>query len=325
LRFIDEAIITVRAGSGGAGSASFYRGAFVPKGGPDGGDGGRGGDIILRASPNIATLADVALKSLYQASDGKPGQGNQKSGRAGRDIIIQIPIGTVVYDADSQEIAADLVEMDQSVIVAKGGRGGRGNVHFASSRNRTPRFAEAGRPGEKKRLRLELKLIADVGLVGRPNAGKSTLLKALTRAAPKIGDFPFTTLTPNLGVVPVGEYSRFTIADLPGLIEGARFGRGLGHRFLRHIERTNLIVVLIETSEPNYVQTYASLMSELQGYSEDLVQLPRLVVRSKADIPQAVGSDDFNFDLAVSAFSSNGLQDLVKMIAEKLRISNISI
>ncbi len=320
MRFIDEAIITVKAGDGGAGSTSFYRGAFIPKGGPDGGDGGRGGSIILRSSPNVSTLADLTLKSLYQAPNGKPGGSNRMTGRSGKDVYIQLPVGTVVYDNETQEILADLVEAGQTVVVAKGGRGGRGNVHFATPSNRTPRFAESGIPGEKRTLRLELKLIADVGLVGRPNSGKSTLLKALTRATPKIGDFPFTTLKPNLGVVQVGFYRRFTIADIPGLIEGARFGRGLGHRFLRHIERTNLIVVLIETPDRNYAKTYASLMEELKGYSVELLQLPQIIVRSKADLPMTNIDDDFKFDLAISSFNGYGLSELVKMISDKLNI-----
>jgi len=319
--FIDEAVITVKGGDGGDGSASFHRAPFVPKGGPDGGDGGRGGNVVFRSSAQLFTLEDVILKRRYAAPDGKPGAGGRKSGKSGKDIIIELPVGSIITDLNSGETLADMSSDRETIIAARGGRGGRGNVHFATSRNRTPRQAESGRKGEERRLAIELKLLADVGLLGKPNAGKSTLLAALTRATPRVADYPFTTLTPNLGVVPVGGYGRFIMADIPGVIEGASQGKGLGHRFLRHIERTRIIVVLIETPEPSYRRVYLELVEELERFSAELAALPRIVARSKSDLARPSSNRErFRFDLTISSLTGEGLTELVDVLADRLGV-----
>lgn len=319
MRFIDEVVIFVKSGKGGAGSSSFHRAPFVPKGGPDGGDGGRGGDIIFVASSQLTTLEDFTLHRRISATDGKNGAGGRKSGRAGKDLILKVPAGTLIFDDESGEILGDLETDGETLTAVKGGRGGRGNVHFVTSTNRTPRRVDPGGESVELRLRLELKLLADVGLVGKPNAGKSTLLSALSDATPKIAAYPFSTLEPSLGVVKVGDYGRFVLADIPGLIEGAHKGRGLGHRFLRHIERTRLIVVLIETSEENYTEARNQLLNELHSYSESLSRLPKLFVRSKCDLTKPVTNRSrMKFDLVLSAVSGEGLGELVELIAQTL-------
>jgi len=320
-QFIDHAVVIVKGGNGGDGSTSFYRAAYVPKGGPDGGNGGRGGDVIFRASPQLATLEDFALKRSYVGESGKAGSSDRKAGKSAKDIYVDMPVGTIIYDDETGDILADLTEPGEIFMAAKGGRGGRGNVNFATSTNRTPQKAEEGRRGKERRLRLELKLLADVGLLGRPNAGKSTLLSALTRATPRIADYPFSTLTPNLGVVPVGGYQRFVMADIPGVIEGASEGKGLGHFFLRHIERTRLIVVLIETPELDYRQAYKGLVAELENFSDELAALPRLIVRSKCDLPKPPGrKGKMHFDMVLSGVSGEGLDEFVAAIAARLGI-----
>lgn len=318
MRFVDEAKIRVMAGKGGDGLVHFHREAYRPKGGPDGGDGGKGGDVVFRADPHKSTLADVALKPLYKAPNGRPGGPNKKEGRSGKDLIIDLPVGTQVYDEVNGELIADLTRAGEMVVVARGGKGGRGNVHFATPRNRIPQYAEPGAKGEERLLRLELKLLADVGLVGKPNVGKSTLLRALTRARPQVADYPFTTLNPHLGVVTCKDYTRLVIADLPGLIEGARLGKGLGHRFLRHIERTSLLLIMIESPDPDPFQTYQTLLEELEGYNSELLSLPRLVVRSKADLEPSPAALLYPFDLAISAVTGEGLGELIERLREKL-------
>ncbi|MFP4031894.1 MAG: GTPase ObgE [Desulfococcaceae bacterium] len=335
MKFVDEATITVRSGNGGNGCLSFRRERFIPKGGPDGGDGGRGGDVRVAASPRIRTLYDFRSRRQFRAPNGRPGEGGQRTGRGGDDLVVEVPLGTLVYDADDGTPLADLTGPEDSVVVARGGRGGRGNLHFKSSTHRTPRFAQPGEPGETRNLRLELKLLADVGIVGFPNAGKSTLIGALSAARPRIADYPFTTVAPNLGVVTDGG-DPFVVADVPGLIEGAHAGAGLGVRFLRHLERTRLLVHLIDAAEidPDApLERYGAIQRELSRYSVDLGDRPQVVVFSKMDIPEAeVGSELFEMaareiglsvhPLRISAATRSGLRRLVGEIRRRLDSSD---
>jgi len=282
--FVDEAQLHVKAGDGGAGSVSFRREAHVPKGGPDGGDGGKGGDVWLEADPHVRTLLDCRERPQYRAGHGGAGQGSTKTGADGDDLVVHVPAGTVVKAAETGELLADLVRPGERFRVAKGGRGGRGNARFATATHQAPRRADPGEPGEELTIELELKLIADVGLVGLPNAGKSTLLSRVTRARPKIADYPFTTLEPNLGIVALDVERTFVMADLPGLIEGASDGKGLGLQFLRHVERTQVIVFLIDASAEDPAGTLALLEREIARYSPALAEKPRRVVLSKADL-----------------------------------------
>ena len=288
--FLDQVKIWVRAGDGGDGAASFRREAHVPRGGPDGGDGGRGGSIHLRVDPGETTLIDYRFKHHFRADSGGKGGGSRRHGKAGRDIVLPVPPGTAVF-ADGQLIA-DLVARDQQVMVARGGRGGLGNVHFATATHRTPRHAQKGEPGEERWLTLELRLIADVGLVGLPNAGKSTLLRALTAAQPKVADYPFTTLEPSLGVLDLSagipeDERRPTIADLPGLIEGASMGAGLGHAFLRHVERTRLIAHVVDAAARTPADDLETVREELVAHDPALIEKPTLLVANKMDLPAA--------------------------------------
>jgi GTP-binding protein len=281
--FVDQAIIQVKAGSGGPGAVSFRREMFEPKGGPNGGDGGKGGDVIVAAEEGMSTLYDFRHQTLWSAPNGESGGRKQCTGAAGKDLIIRLPPGTLLFNAESAELIHDLKPGEQ-VIVAKGGRGGFGNEHFKSSTNQTPKNATPGEPGEELRLRLELKLIAEVGIVGLPNAGKSTLLAALTAATPKIADYPFTTLSPQLGVATLDGTRRIILADIPGLIEGASQGAGLGHDFLRHIERTKVIVHLLDSrpqDESNPSDNYRLIREELKQYSPELADKPELVVLTR--------------------------------------------
>ena len=319
LRFVDEIVIKVCGGNGGSGVTSFHRAKYLPKGGPDGGDGGHGGDVILRASTQLGTLEDASLRNIIRAENGTAGQGGRKRGRNGSHKVIDLPIGTLVWDEESKRLFADLSEEGQQFTIVRGGRGGFGNARFATSTNRAPRKCTPGKSGEERQIRLELKLLADVGLVGRPNAGKSTLLAKLTRAKPHIGDYPFSTLSPALGIVNYGIYQRFIIADIPGLAEGAHEGRGLGHQFLRHIERTRLLVLMIEAEETDYQSAYNQLVDELEGFGGDLTALPRITTMSKSDLFTSEDrNDDFQFDLKISSITGEGLDELVDLMAEKL-------
>jgi GTP-binding protein len=326
--FIDRRTIFVKGGDGGRGCCSFRREKYEPKGGPDGGDGGDGGNVIIRAVAGADSLADVVNRKHVRAPNGSPGQGAQKTGRSAKDVVISVPPGTIIYDRDRGNILRDLVQAGDEVIVGKGGRGGRGNKYFATSTNRTPREAEPGEPGEERWLILELKVIADAGLIGLPNAGKSTLLSRLSQAHPEIADYPFTTKHPNLGVVHSGGERVFVLADLPGLIEGAHSGIGLGHEFLRHVERTRVLVHLIEPlpldgADP--VANYRMVRRELELYRQELATKPEVVAMSKCEL---TGSDEVRARIerelgceviAISAVTGQGLAQLVGRVAEELQ------
>jgi GTP-binding protein len=328
--FVDEIDVFVKGGAGGAGCVSFRREKFVPRGGPDGGDGGDGGSIILEADPSITTLLDFHYQRHYTAARGHHGEGANRHGRSGDDTILRVPLGTVVSDRDGGEPLGDLTERGQRLTVAKGARGGRGNARFATSTNRAPRRADLGRAGEERWIHLELKLLADVGVVGFPNAGKSTLVSRLSAAKPKIADYPFTTLVPTLGIVRAGEDRSFVIADLPGLIPGAASGKGLGHRFLRHVERTRLLVHLIDldpSTGRHPLADYQAIRDELSAYSPELAAHPEIVVVNKAELS---GTGDARAAVerfcaerglpfhAISAVTGDGLPALVHDVARRL-------
>ena len=328
--FVDEAQITVRAGRGGDGICSFRREMFVPRGGPDGGDGGHGGHVIVTASHRLTTLLDLRYQKHYEAEDGRPGSGSNCTGRTGKDILITLPVGTVVYDDATGDMLADLVTEGEPVVIAQGGRGGRGNSNFATSTNRTPTRCTQGTVGEERTLRLELKLLADVGLVGFPNAGKSTLIAAISSARPKVADYPFTTLTPHLGVVQWGSDRSFVVADIPGLIEGAHHGKGLGFQFLRHIERTAFLLHLIDVSEwapDEPVASFEIMRQELAAYDEGLNGRPFAVVATKIDISGACDRlmqlqsyckrHNYTY-FAVSAATREGLDNLIAFVGKQV-------
>ncbi len=282
--FIDYTKIYIKAGNGGDGAVAFRREKYVPKGGPAGGNGGNGGSIIFTADPNLTTLLDFQYKRRYLAEDGAPGGSSLKDGRGGKDIVIRVPVGTIIKEENSEEILCDLDEAGKEFIAAKGGRGGKGNSNFATPTNRTPRFAEDGKPGPEKFLVLELKLIADVGLVGFPNAGKSTLISVISDAKPKIADYPFTTLEPNLGIVRYKDFKSITVADIPGIIEGAHLGKGLGLKFLRHIERTKILLLMIDITSEDYAGDFKTLMAELNQYSKVLSKKKKILAFTKSDL-----------------------------------------
>ena len=289
MQFIDECTIDVRAGAGGDGKVAFRREPNVPRGGPAGGDGGNGGSIILVADEQLGTLLDLRYQKHYRAKNGEPGFDRDKYGASAADVIVRVPVGTVVHDVDTDEVLCDLSTAGQRFVAAQGGKGGRGNIHFATSTYQAPTKAEPGEPGQERKLRLELKLLADAGLVGYPNAGKSTFISAVSRARPKIADYPFTTLVPNLGVVGLPGGRSFVLADIPGLIEGASEGHGLGHRFLRHVERTRVLLHLIEVSaEPGRdpLHDYDVINRELERYSPELAKRPQIVALSKLDLTE---------------------------------------
>lgn len=325
--FVDEVEILVEAGRGGDGCVSFRREKYIPRGGPDGGDGGDGGSIVIRAEPGIHSLAAIAQRKHWKAPNGQPGRGSQCHGASGEDLLIRVPCGTLVFDADGGYLLKDLAEPGQQVTVARGGKGGKGNVHFKSPTNRAPRQATPGTEGQSRRIRLELKIIADVGLVGKPNAGKSTLLSRLSRARPEIAPYPFTTKYPNLGRVQVDFDRSLVMADVPGLIEGAHAGAGLGHEFLRHIQRAGILVHLVEPepmdgSDP--VANYQTIREELERYDTQLAARPEIVAVSKADLPGAAAVRQRLAQaldrpvLLVSAVTGQGLNDLLAAVVRQL-------
>ncbi len=331
MKFIDEAFITVQSGDGGNGCVSFRREKFVPRGGPDGGDGGKGGDVILRSTSRRRTLYPFRFKRQFKAPKGGPGQGNRKTGKNGSDVVIEIPPGTLVKDADTDEIFHDFTQSGLEIVAVKGGRGGKGNYHFRSSTNRAPRFAQPGESGQELSLKLELKLLADVGLIGLPNAGKSTLISAISSANPKIGSYPFTTLTPNLGVVQNDWGEPFVVADIPGLIAGAHQGAGLGIRFLKHIERTRILVHLVDVDsmDPDHpLDGYETVNRELTQYKPELARKPQLLVLNKLDLPgakekadifQAAVESETDLDvLLISALKNTGTKQLISRLLERL-------
>ena len=284
MQFIDEARISVKAGDGGNGCISFRHEKYIPKGGPDGGNGARGGSIIIRADRQLNTLLDFKYKHSYQAERGENGRGKDQEGKSGKDVVVKVPLGTLVRDALKKKNIIDMVHDGDEVVIAQGGKGGRGNEEFATATNQAPRYAEPGTPGEERELILELKLLADVGLVGFPNAGKSTLISVVSAAKPKIADYPFTTLTPNLGLVRYAEGKSFVIADIPGLIEGAHEGKGLGIQFIRHIERTRVLVFLIESISDDPKKDYQILLNELASYNPAIAKKKKIVALTKMDV-----------------------------------------
>lgn len=284
MKFIDEIEVLIKAGNGGDGSVHFCRKKFMPRGGPDGGDGGRGGDVYLIADSRLQSLGHLRKSGNYEAQSGGNGRGDKCSGAAGEDLYIPVPVGTQIEEIESGKVIGDMTQPDKTLLVARGGKGGFGNIHFATSVRQAPDFAKPGLPGQTARIRLNLKLFADVGLVGLPNAGKSTLLSALSRKESKIADYPFTTLTPNIGVVEADDYRRLLLADIPGIIEGASRGTGLGLSFLRHIERVQLIVYVIDIGSPDAASELSMLKNELASYSEKLLELPVIVTLNKSDL-----------------------------------------
>jgi len=318
--FIDEAKIYVKAGDGGNGCMSFRREKFVPRGGPDGGDGGDGGDVVMEVDTNLNTLIAFRYRQHFKAGRGVHGQGAKKHGHRGEDVIIQVPPGTIVRDAETERVLADLSEPGDRVVIALGGKGGRGNARFATATNQAPRRADNGLPGEKLELKMELKLLADVGLVGFPNAGKSTLLSRVSSAHPKIADYPFTTLQPNLGIVGYGDMKSLVMADIPGIIEGAHEGRGLGFQFLRHIERTKVLLFLIESTSDDPHGDFEKLLDELGSFSPELLEKPRLIALTKTDILPHDSTPDMP-DLgvetvAISSVRGDGIDRLVYRLGE---------
>ncbi len=329
MHFVDEAIIHVKAGDGGDGCVSFRREKFVPRGGPDGGNGGRGGSIILVADKSLTTLLDFHYRASFKGARGQHGQGSNKFGKGAKELTVKLPVGTLVMDARTNEIVIDMVKDGQKFVAAKGGRGGRGNAVFATSTDRAPRRAEPGEIGEERTLKLELKLLADIGLVGFPNVGKSTLLSVISAAKPKVADYPFTTLTPVLGISKYKDFS-FVVADMPGLIEGASKGKGLGISFLKHIERTKAIAVLIESTSPNPKEDYEKLIDEMRLHSNDLPRKVKIVVFTKADLVDTHRLNQLRkVELpgnlrrhVISAASRKGVDELIEMFWGLLKKKN---
>ncbi len=330
MRFIDEVKIHLQSGAGGAGCVSFRREKFIPLGGPNGGDGGKGGDVLFEATAALSTLLELRCRPHLKAEKGKNGMGKDRHGAYGKDLKILVPVGTIVRDAESDELLADLTETGNPVVLLKGGRGGQGNARFASSTNKAPKFAQPGEPGEELWLRLELKLMADVGLLGFPSVGKSSLITRVSAARPKIADYPFTTLAPNLGVVPYKNYRSFVMADIPGLIEGAHAGAGLGHRFLKHVERTDILVHMLDISwmpERDPVREYEAINRELALFNPELGGKRQIIVINKIDLPEVRGNlpkvspwfTERGLKLiAISAMTGEGIPPLLDEIARLL-------
>jgi len=331
MRFLDEAVVTVRSGNGGRGCVSFRKEKYIPQGGPDGGDGGDGGSIKVRASSRLRTLIQYNSRKFFKAPNGAPGRGKNQTGKNGRDIVLEVPTGTVVADQETGEVLADLVRDGEEFLVLPGGRGGKGNQHFATPTQRAPRFAQPGEPGREMRLRFSLKSLADIGIIGLPNAGKSTLLSRLTTAHPRIDDYPFSTLVPNLGVLELEDHAPLTIADIPGLIEGASQGRGLGHRFLKHIERTQLLLHVIDISAHSpdgILESFMILKHELEAYDPALLRKAQMVLINKIDLlgscrrdllertGKALSRAGFEF-LAISALTGEGIDALKEILSKK--------
>lgn len=328
-KFVDEVTVLVRSGHGGAGCVSFRREANLPRGGPDGGNGGRGGDVKVVADPQLATLLDYKFKRRHIARNGQPGQGRSMTGADSESVILRVPVGTVVFDAETGEELGDLTEAGQELLLAKGGRGGKGNEHFKRSTLQAPRFAQPGEEGEERTVRLELKLLADAGLVGFPNVGKSSIIARMSAAKPKIADYPFTTLAPNLGVVQFGQFQHYVVADVPGLIVGAHKGAGLGSRFLRHVERVKRIVhvvtVVPEDEERDPVGDFEAIEREMRLHDPKLVEVPRVLVLNRIDIPEVAAAaervreyavaQDIPF-IALSAATGEGVPELVNHLGE---------
>ncbi len=332
MKFVDYVTITVRSGKGGAGSVAFRREKYEPKGGPAGGDGGDGGSVVVVADDNLYTLLDLRYNRHHFAQNGMPGAGSNKKGKDGEDIVLRVPPGTVIRDTDTEEIVGEVVETGDRLVLVQGGRGGRGNTHFKSSTNRSPRYAQPGEPGQERNVTLELKLLADVGLVGLPNAGKSTLVSSMSAAKPRIADYPFTTLEPSLGVVYVGDYESYVMADIPGIIEGAHEGKGLGLQFLKHIERNAVLLFVIAVTSEDLVAEYQTLLGELEQHNPELLAKPRLVAISKIDL---LGEDERERELpkliagfpedvevmAISAVARKGIDALKHRLWDRIKVN----
>lgn len=316
MKFVDQVVIDVESGAGGDGCISFRREKYVPKGGPNGGNGGNGGSVYLVGKKNLQTLADLEYKCSYKAQRGQHGKGSNKYGKTAEDIFISVPLGTDIYDYETERKLGEITNYGETILVAQGGKGGRGNAMFVSSTNRAPRIREKGRPGEKKRLKLILRLIADIGLVGLPNAGKSTLLAKITSAHPKIADYPFTTLTPNLGVFQ-HDLKTFTVADMPGIIQDASKGKGLGLLFLRHIERTKILVYIIDINQKNPVDDLETIISEIRNYNPEILNKKQVVVFNKIDLVKKVKKIKTNLPtFYISALTGYGIDDFLSYLQQ---------
>ncbi len=328
MQFIDEAKIFVKSGDGGSGVVSFRHEKFIPKGGPDGGNGGRGGDVIFEVDKQLFTLLDFRYKKKYFAENGNNGLSSNKTGKSGNDLIIKVPCGTEIFNSETNELIADLYEDKQQVVIGKGGKGGRGNAEFATSTNQTPRRCERGISGISLNLHLSLKLIADVGLVGFPNAGKSTLISRVSAAKPKIANYPFTTLIPNLGIVKVDDYKSFVVADMPGIIEGAHIGRGLGIQFLKHIERTKLLVFLIDATSESPKKEFQTLLNELKLFNEKFTERKKIILLTKSDLLDEKGIEKISKlkfpnkikSFVISSVSGFGIESVIKIIWKNLQL-----